>query len=250
MDTKLFSLFAASFNTLYDLSSKQFSEHKGLKLDSADWKPHINLGIANFLNFIRTGEIYTSTHTDTSDKKYQQIIQFTKYKNLDNILLLLFLAGVSDQDAISFISTFLFNTRTKVYCNCPAFSFWGFEYILTRKGSAYGEGEKRYPIERNPDLKGVFCKHLWVITSSLHKKQDILASKMLPFYKKAFRIIDKAKFEKYAKELGRNGIQEVLEAAIEDVEEVKNAKIKKLFTSLYSKYDLGSLTKDYKNRNR
>lgn len=172
-------LFAANFNTLFDISNKQFSEHKGLRLDSKDWKPYIKLGIAEFLTFIRDGKLVTSTHTSTSDKEYQQIFQFDKYKNLDNILLLLFLAKASDQDIIDFIATFLFNTRTKVFCNCPAFKFWGFEYILTRKGSVYGEGEKRYPIEKNPDLKGVFCKHLWVIATSLHKKQTSLATKLL-----------------------------------------------------------------------
>lgn len=47
----------------------------------------------------------------------------------------------------------------RVHCPCPAFKFWGMQYIMTQKDAAIIP-EVRYPHIRNPQLKGVVCKHL------------------------------------------------------------------------------------------
>lgn len=47
----------------------------------------------------------------------------------------------------------------RVHCPCPAFKYWGMQYIVTTKDSAIIP-EIRYPRIRNPQLKGVVCKHL------------------------------------------------------------------------------------------
>lgn len=47
----------------------------------------------------------------------------------------------------------------KVHCGCPAFLFWGSQYILTQLDSAIVP-EDRFPHIRNPHLKGIVCKHL------------------------------------------------------------------------------------------
>lgn len=47
----------------------------------------------------------------------------------------------------------------RVHCPCPAFKFWGMQYIMTTKDAAIVP-EVRYPHIRNPHLKGVVCKHL------------------------------------------------------------------------------------------
>lgn len=47
----------------------------------------------------------------------------------------------------------------KVHCTCPAFLFWGSQYILTQADAAIVP-EIRYPNIRNPQLKGIVCKHL------------------------------------------------------------------------------------------
>lgn len=47
----------------------------------------------------------------------------------------------------------------RVHCPCPAFKFWGMQYIMTQKDAAIIP-EVRYPHIRNPTLKGVVCKHL------------------------------------------------------------------------------------------
>jgi hypothetical protein len=47
----------------------------------------------------------------------------------------------------------------KVHCGCPAFLFWGSQYILTQQDAAIVP-EIRFPHIRNPNLKGIVCKHL------------------------------------------------------------------------------------------
>lgn len=46
----------------------------------------------------------------------------------------------------------------RVHCGCPSFLFWGYEYILTQLDAAM-RPETRFPHIRNPQLKGILCKH-------------------------------------------------------------------------------------------
>lgn len=63
----------------------------------------------------------------------------------------------------------LWGANVRVHCNCPAYVFWGFQYIMTQlDASIYSED--RFPRIRNPELKGVVCKHL------------IRTLKVLPFH--------------------------------------------------------------------
>lgn len=48
-----------------------------------------------------------------------------------------------------------------VSCSCPAFKWWGYEYISTQLGIKDGEPQAIYPHIRNPKLEGVVCKHLY-----------------------------------------------------------------------------------------
>lgn len=47
----------------------------------------------------------------------------------------------------------------RLHCDCPAYIFWGSQYILTQTDSAIVP-ETRFPHVRNPMLKGITCKHL------------------------------------------------------------------------------------------
>lgn len=49
----------------------------------------------------------------------------------------------------------------QVSCSCPAFKWWGYEYISTQLGIKDGEPQAIYPHIRNPKLEGVVCKHLY-----------------------------------------------------------------------------------------
>lgn len=78
----------------------------------------------------------------------------------------------------------------RIHCGCPSFLFWGYEYILTQLGAAI-KPEVRYPHIRNPDLKGVCCKHarralkvlpfhLGNIASAIKKQREGVSDKPMP----------------------------------------------------------------------
>ncbi len=47
----------------------------------------------------------------------------------------------------------------RVHCGCPAFLFWGYQYMLTQLDASIVP-EERFPHIRNPHLQGLVCKHL------------------------------------------------------------------------------------------
>ena len=53
----------------------------------------------------------------------------------------------------------LWSGNIRVHCPCPAFKFWGSQYILTQLDAAIIP-ETRYPHIRNPSLRGIVSKHL------------------------------------------------------------------------------------------
>lgn len=57
----------------------------------------------------------------------------------------------------------------RLHCDCPAFTYWGYQYMLTQTDSSIIP-ETRFPHIRNPNLKGIMCKHL------------IRTAKVLPFH--------------------------------------------------------------------
>lgn len=52
----------------------------------------------------------------------------------------------------------LWSGDIRIHCGCPSFLFYGYEYILTQLDAAM-RPETRYPHIRNPQLKGILCKH-------------------------------------------------------------------------------------------
>lgn len=233
---KFYGIVAANFNTLFKVAQKQFSKSKGLRLNSKAWKIYVRAGVANFVDFLINGIVNTTTTTATDEQTYEQIIQFEGHSKLSEPVLLLLLFKVPDQEVIEFIETFLFNSRTRVKCGCPAFKYWGFEYILTRMNSVYGEGERRYPIERNPNKEGVFCKHLWVVTDSLYNKREKFVQNILPFYKRSLDVSSPEKLKKKIIEYGKDGIKRLYAKSVLIVKKTENSKIQKSFESLANKY--------------
>lgn len=64
----------------------------------------------------------------------------------------------------------------KVSCTCPAFRYWGFEYINSQLGTHAGEDQDRYPHIRNPKLTGVLCKHAFKAMQNLPMVWNSIAS--------------------------------------------------------------------------
>lgn len=64
----------------------------------------------------------------------------------------------------------------KVHCSCPAYRYWGFEYINTQLDSNEGDPQERFPIIRNPHLTGILCKHIYKVLQTLPMNWNTIAS--------------------------------------------------------------------------
>lgn len=53
----------------------------------------------------------------------------------------------------------LWSSDLKLYCGCPSFKFYGYQFVLTQLDASIVP-ENRFPSKRNPNLKNVACKHL------------------------------------------------------------------------------------------
>lgn len=73
------------------------------------------------------------------------------------------------------------NSNLLVYCNCPAFKWWGHQYIMTTTKSIIPGFENRvYPKVRNPQLKGKVCKHLYIVLQDLPKQSRKIYKSLNP----------------------------------------------------------------------
>jgi hypothetical protein len=53
----------------------------------------------------------------------------------------------------------IWGANLQVHCTCPAYHFWGMQYIDTQLDMAIYP-EDRFPSIRNSQLRGIVCKHL------------------------------------------------------------------------------------------
>jgi hypothetical protein len=77
-------------------------------------------------------------------------IQFIEW---DNVL------ADTSVNAVEAARLCLWGANLRIHCPCPAYKFWGMQYIDTELGIAMFP-ETRYPDIRNPQLLGIACKHL------------------------------------------------------------------------------------------
>ena len=87
--------------------------------------------------------------------------QFIKLKDLNTYLYDESDATIKDRIKLALLGD------VEVYCDCPAFLYYGFSYMLTQLDAKYGDEENRYPKVRNPKNKGSVCKHLYSILKVL-----------------------------------------------------------------------------------
>lgn len=172
-------VLSAKFETFIDESNLQFSESKGLHLNSSDWKPYIKMKHPDIFKFVSSGLLVSYTNSEISKKTYQQGYRNTEYRTILLAGFYLSLIGVSNDKITDFLTKLMKKTNWRIRCNCPAMVFWGFNYILTKENSILGPGESRKPVKRNPHLDGICCKHLWVSLNYLHQKMEEIVKNIL-----------------------------------------------------------------------
>lgn len=141
---------------LIDISSLPhvINEMKAYEIrDEVDIKSKQRAGVleTDYLRVTNRGYIYYRT-TSATVKPGGFWYQSIKIKGLEDA----FYAAQSKQELIDFMR----NAELEVHCDCPAYKYWGYQYIATKLGFAI-QSEDRYPNTRNPNLNGTVCKHLY-----------------------------------------------------------------------------------------
>ncbi len=128
-------------------------------------------------------ETYRSIMTAISSdwlphRDYSHLIKFVKYLGFKNNVLKFFVPNKfngwncyvqfkewddevadSGQSASEAARILLYGGNLRLHCTCPAYHFWGMQYIQTQHEVAIIP-EPRFPTIRNPKLLGFTCKHL------------------------------------------------------------------------------------------
>lgn len=61
----------------------------------------------------------------------------------------------------------LMKGRIAVRCSDPSYKYWGYHFFLTVNDATVYRREWRYPIVRNPNLKGTVCKHIRAVLDQM-----------------------------------------------------------------------------------
>jgi hypothetical protein len=92
----------------------------------------------------------SSSEEELSPLEYMNLIKFMDWDDI---------CGDPDQSPRDKATFLLQSSNIQVHCDDPSFLYWGYQYILTQlDASVYPEN--RPPLQRNPQKKGIVCKHL------------------------------------------------------------------------------------------
>lgn len=225
-------VLSAKLDFLHNYANNQFKDAKGLHLNSSDWKTFIHVKNADYYSFIQNGTIVFNTESAISGENYTQPVKLKNFKKLEPLILLMFLCKISENEIKHFLSLFLSVDHVRTFCQCKAFQFWGPHYNLTKIGSAYGPGELRPPIIRDPKQKNYVCKHLWMVLNNYNSHINEFSSGILPYYRRFFGINSPTGVDRLRKMLGIKGVKKVIEQAIIDLNKLGDANLTSLFNSL------------------
>lgn len=81
---------------------------------------------------------------------YANTVRFKEWKDV-----------VDEDDAtpIERARLLMFDGNLELNCTCPSFLYWGYRWLLTQHDASVFP-ETRPPVERNPQHRGIVCKHM------------------------------------------------------------------------------------------
>lgn len=83
-----------------------------------------------------------------------------------NVLLMDFFAAASSPADKKELAKLVLKGSLKFECDCGRFRYW-YRYIATTGAFVYGRPETAYPKIRNPELRGIGCKHILRVMTML-----------------------------------------------------------------------------------
>jgi len=112
--------------------------------------------------------------TGTNVTKYDVFVLFEDFYTIGKD------KDISLEDAIDYAVGF---GDIHLRCTCPAATYWGYNYIQTEFKTLYGiPREKRFPIIRNPNLKGTICKHEDAVLQYIQRNKALIAKMFAEYY--------------------------------------------------------------------
>jgi hypothetical protein len=153
-------------HVLHEVCRPRMSVNLRGYLGEATYKELANLIDPNFLSQqIRTAQLkrveYVGFNRDTmqfqipsseyekNHIKYGNLVQFDEWDEVGQM---------GDLNAAEKARMLLWVGNIKLHCTCPSFLYWGYQAILSVLDSAVYP-EDRFPATRNPQERGIVCKH-------------------------------------------------------------------------------------------
>lgn len=156
------------FNSLveYNLSKlKSRNDPKFLKQD----KRKKRLPSTRFVD-ISSDTLLFRTWSAEHSSNHKEYTERIKMKNLIPKLVELKKKNkkIKRQQIVDTIKKEMLSGDLEIFCSCPAFLYWGFRFISTKYDAIIQKyAEHRYPIIRNPNLRGMYCKHMALVIDVL-----------------------------------------------------------------------------------
>jgi hypothetical protein len=118
---------------------------------SSDWLPHRDY--SHLIKYVKYVGYKGNTLKFFVPNKFNGWNTYIQFKEWND--------QVTDTDysATEAARLLLWGGNLRLHCTCPAYHFWGMQYINTQHDAAIVP-EPRFPAIRNPQLLGFTCKHL------------------------------------------------------------------------------------------
>lgn len=165
-------IYSFTVKELVDARDGNFIHHD--KYTSELSEPILLYCYANTLVFeIRSSHYGEKTKKGTNLTKYKIFVLFDDFYTIGKD------KDIDFEEAIDYAIN---SGDIHIRCSCPAQLYWGYSYIGTQMRYLYGiPNENRFPIIRNPGLKGTICKHDDKVLRYILSHKDIV-SKMFAVY--------------------------------------------------------------------
>ena len=109
------------------------------------------LNLPVYIGITKDYIVQMKIQSSKKDKDYIVKIKLVEYPNIESY------RDISTKDKVRLAIT----GDLAISCNCAAYRYWGYEYIMTQLSSNVGKDQNRYPQVRNPNLEGTLCKHCY-----------------------------------------------------------------------------------------
>lgn len=125
------------------------------------------------LKEMKKGEWHFQVHSGTDDSKWYDVV--VTWKGVPEVIGFaakdpnVWKKGKTGVNLRKMADIALYNVDVQVRCSCPADIFYGGFYKRSQKDldALVPPPEDRFPIVRNPKLRGAFCKHIQLIMNLL-----------------------------------------------------------------------------------